>query len=229
MSQHRNFAVLHDVAHKGVAAAWNNQIYPFMLAQHFLHILAGMQEGTPAIRQATLPGCPDNQISQRLIGPRGLASALEEYGVSAFKAQRGNLHQRVRPAFKNDAHHSDGTAHTVQVQTWRKLLGILYLPQRVRQQGQGPQPLRHAGAFGTGQFESAQQRRAQSFRRCGFHIGRIDGQQVVHMVFNFPRNRLQRLVARFQAGSRQRKRRFARAPRHALNRVRHGILPFQSE
>ena len=60
-------------------------------------------------------------------------------------------------------------------------------------------------------------------------IGRIDGQQVVHMVFNFPRNRLQRLVARFQAGSRQRKRRFARAPRHALNRVRHGILPFQSE
>ena len=58
------------------------------------------------------------------------------------------------------------------------------------------------------------------FRRCGFHIGRIDGQQVVHMVFNSPRNRLQRLVARFQAGSRQRKRRFARAPRHALNRVR---------
>ena len=26
-----------------------------------------MQEGAPAIRQATLPGCPDNQIGQRLI------------------------------------------------------------------------------------------------------------------------------------------------------------------
>ena len=42
----------------------------------------------------------------------------------------------------------------------------------------------------TGQFESAQQRCTQSLpSAAAFHIGRIDGQQVVHAVFNFPRNR----------------------------------------
>ena len=137
MAQHGDLAVLHDVAYKGVAAARDDQINPFVLAEHFLDVLAGMQQRAPTIRQAARLCRGNDQIGQRLVGPGSLAPALEQHRVAAFEAERGDLHQRVRPAFKNDAHHPDGTAGAVQVQPRRKLLGILHLPKRVGQRGQG--------------------------------------------------------------------------------------------
>ena len=54
MTEHGNFAVLHDIAHKRIASARNDQINQIVLLEHFLNILARMQQRTPAFGKADL-------------------------------------------------------------------------------------------------------------------------------------------------------------------------------
>ena len=56
VTKHRNLTVLHDITDEGVASPGNDQIDQFMQLQHFLHILPGVQQTAPTVRQATFPG-----------------------------------------------------------------------------------------------------------------------------------------------------------------------------
>ena len=104
--------MIHDVAHKGVAAPGNDQIDAVVLGKHFVHVVPGFQQGGPALRQQPL--CPFlHGGHEGAVGAQGLPAPFQQRRVAAFQAQARDLHQSVGPGFKNHPDHADGAGYPV--------------------------------------------------------------------------------------------------------------------
>ena len=74
-----------------------------------------------------------NQVKENAVGGRRLFSALQNGTISAFNAQTGNLHKRVRAGFKDHANNSDGNGNSCQDKICIQFTFHLYFPNRIRQ------------------------------------------------------------------------------------------------
>ena len=164
VAQHRDARIVHDVAHKCIGTARDDQIDLLVEAEHLAHILARGQQSRPARGQARrLAGRLQHGVKRR-IGVQRLAPALEQHGVAALHAQAGDLHQRVRPGLEDHADHADGAAHAREDQPVRQLRAQLLMADGVLHRRQRAQARKHVGELGLVKAQALFHRRGQLCR-----------------------------------------------------------------
>ena len=84
MPQHRNTAVVHNVAHKSVASPGNNQVNEGVLLEHGRHIFPTFHQLGEVFRQTGLLRCPTKAVAQGMIGFQCFTSALQQHGIAAL-------------------------------------------------------------------------------------------------------------------------------------------------
>ena len=163
MPEHRDPAVVHNVAHERIAAAGDDEVNQFILLQHGGDILPGFQQLGTVRRQAAgfkrLPHDP----AQDLVGAECFAPALQQDGIAAFDAKGSDLDERIRAAFENDADHADRADDAVKVQAFRDLGGNRRGTDRIRQENQGMQSVAYLFQLVRSELQAVQKGSRKAF------------------------------------------------------------------
>ena len=218
VAQHRDARVVHDVAHKGVGAARDDEVDVLVEREHLAHVLARGQQPRPAHGQArSLAGLLQHGVKRR-IGVHRLAPALEQHGVAALHAQPGNLHQRVRPGLEDDADHADGAAHAGEDQPVRQLRAQLLAADGVLHRRQRAQAREHVGKLRLVKAQALSDRRGQL--RRGVKVQPVRREDLLPARMQRVGHGQQRAAAHRRRRRSQRKARLPRSAR-GLPRVTH--------
>ena len=143
MAHHRNPRIVHNVAHELIGTPGDDEADIVVLSQHIGHVLPGFHEPGPVLRYALRCRSAINGIEQRTVGKPSLPAALEQHGVAGLQAQAGNLHQRIRAAFKYHCDYANGAGLPHQPKAVVQFTIIERFAQWVRHSGQLQQPVAH--------------------------------------------------------------------------------------
>ena len=194
--QHRDVAVLHDVAHKGVGAARNDEVDVLVHFEHDGDVLARGQQATPAVRHPRRDARVAQDIEQRLVGAHRFASALEQHRVAALEAQAANLNQCVRTRFKDHADHADGAADAREHQTVGQLGAQLLPPDGILHRGKLLKPRADVFQLVRVEFEPLERGRSQPFLLGLPHVDFVRLEDHVRLRAQRGSHRQQRAAAR---------------------------------
>ena len=212
--QHRNAAVFHDVTHKSVRAARDDEVDILVHFEHDGNILARGQQAAPAVRQARGDARVVHDIKQRFIGMQRLPAALEQHGVAALEAQPADLDQRVGPRFKDHADHADGAADARKHQPVGQFGAQLLLPDGIVHRGQLFQTRADVAELVLVKLEPLERGRGQPFLFGLPHIDIVRFENLSCFRAKGGGNRQQRAVARLARRRGQRKTRLLGGVRH---------------
>ena len=194
--QHRNVAVFHDVAHKGIGAARNDEVDVLVHFEHDGDVLARGQQAAPAVRHPRRNARVAQDIEQRLVGAHRLAPALEQHRVAALEAQAADLNQRVRPRFKDHADHADGAADAREHQPVSQLGAQLLPPDGILHRGKLLKPRADVFQLVRVEFEPLERGRGQPFLLGLPHVDFIRLEDHVRLGAQRGGHRQQRAAAR---------------------------------
>mmetsp|Transcript_15354 Transcript_15354/g.24491 ORF Transcript_15354/g.24491 Transcript_15354/m.24491 type:complete len:200 (-) Transcript_15354:268-867(-) len=122
-----------DGLHELVGAPWDHEVNVLVLRKELCHGSSAIHTLDAVSRQADFRECSSHSGDQRFIGLLGLLAALQEERIARLHGQSCNLHTGIWPGFVDDEQNADGAGHPIQVQTFRHLVGVGDLPNRVRQ------------------------------------------------------------------------------------------------
>ena len=212
VAQHGDAAVVHDVAHKAVRAARDDEVDVLVHGQHRADLLARGQQARPALGHAGGLAGLLHHVKERTVGAHRLAAALEEHRVAALEAQSGDLHQRVRAGFKDHADHADRAAHAGEHKPLRQLRAQLLVPDGVLHLRQRAQARAHVVELALVKFQPLQCRRGKALGLRRLQILRVRREDRLFAILQRVSHSQERAIAHLRGGCRQGKARLSGAP-----------------
>ena len=192
--QNRDARVVHNMPDKIIGSARDQQIDILVHGEQLADLGACFQQSDPTVRHTRrLTGFVDD-VRQDPVGLPCFRAALQKDGVAAFQAESGNLHERIRPRFKNHANHTDRAADPIQVEAIVQPGCQQRAADRLGQADQTVQSSNDFCQFGRIKAQSFQKRRCQTFCLTARQIRLVGCKNRIRVLLETNRNLTQAVI-----------------------------------
>ena len=200
MAHHRDAGVLLDVADEGVGAARHQQVDVAVAREHRGDVLARLQQRDPVRRDAGGGGGGADRGEQGAVGAERLAAALEEAGVAALEAERGDLDEGVGAGLEDDADDAEGAGGALEDEAGRELGAELEAADGVGERSEGGEAFEEAVELAGVERKAGGERRVEPLRGGGGEVLAVGGVDLLRAVAEAGRHRGERGVADLGGG-----------------------------
>ena len=193
MAQHRNAGVVLDEAHQFVASPGNDQVHEAIETQQGQAFLTGGEQSQGIGRHRTGRQACLQGIHHSLIGAASLTAPFQQSTVARTDRQRGDLHHRIRPGFKDHTHHPERNGDPFQHQALIQLPMQLTTTQRVTEAGHLADAINGRRQLGVIQLQPRHQSRRQPLGCRALEVFTVGREDAFRTVGQRVRHRLKRL------------------------------------